>query len=829
MVLLRFIGWVFGIGTLFLLAGAAAAGVYISSVWDDLPDFQVLRDYEPPVVSRIHASDGQLVAEYYSQNRLFLPIEMMPDILKEAYISAEDRNFYHHYGFDPMAFARAMFTNLTTNLSDGSRWIGASTITQQVAKNFLVGDEYTPDRKLRELILSFRIEQAFTKDQILELYMNHNNLGLGAYGVAAAALIYFDKSVDELTLDEVAYLAALPKAPNNYNPFTHEDRAIERRNWVIDRMVENGYVTYAEGEAAKAEPLASKVVDRDTSPSTFGADYFVEEVRRQLYDTYGAQGLYEEGLSVRTSLDLEMQLQAREALMSGLIDFDQRHGWRGPVETIDLAAVEGGDWGVPLGEVHALDDVPEWRLAVVLSADNDEAQIGLQPGREPGGRLSADRQTATISAGNMSWARRSGQGVDDVLHPGDVVYVERQGSGAYALRQIPEVSGAIVAMDPYTGRVRALVGGFSYDLSEFNRATQALRQPGSSFKPFVYAAALDNGYTPATVVVDGPVSIPQGPGLPPWQPSNYENRFFGPQTLRTGVEHSYNAMTARLAYEMVGMPLIGEYARRFGIYDQVSTAPSMALGARETTVLRLTTAYAILANGGRRVEPSLIDRIQNRYGQTRYQQDQRLCEDCDEASYSGQAVPQLIDEREQVLDPMTAFQITSILEGVIDRGTASVLRGLPGDIAGKTGTTNEGRDAWFVGYSPSLVVGVFIGYDEPRSLGGTATGGALAAPVFGDFMQSVLAGQPEQHFTAPEGITFLPVNRITGQPGNPGDPNVIMEAFKPGTGPGSDVFFGTQPTTPFGDPFVAQAPVDALGNPVVPTTPALGTGTGGLF
>lgn len=778
--LIKFFGYLFGIGAVLGLLVAAGVWVYLENLAEDLPDYTALKNYEPPVMTRVHAADGSLMAEYAKQRRLFLPIQAMPDILKEAYISAEDKNFYEHVGIDPEGVARAAL-RFVQNFGSGRRPEGASTITQQVAKNFLLTNELSIDRKIKEAILSLRIEQAYTKDEILELYLNEIYLGLGAYGVAAASLVYFDKSVHELTLEEVAYLAALPKAPNNYHPFRGRERAIERRNWVIDRMVENGYVSAAEGEAAKAKPLTVK--PRETGSQLFASEYFTEEVRREVAAIYGENSLYEGGLSVRSTLDPKMQVIARKVLMDGLLDFDQKRGggWRGPVTTIPV----NGDWGVELGKVEALSDIPEWRLAVVLQAGQATAEVGLQPRKLVSGALGPDRDTAVLRLEDMKWARVGGRApaaASDVLKQGDVVYVQiPKDGGRYELRQIPKVSGALVAMDPFTGRVLALVGGFSFAQSEFNRATQAWRQPGSSFKPFVYAAALDNGYTPSSVVLDAPIELSQA-GQETWRPQNYGGKFYGPSTLRTGIELSRNLMTIRLAQDM-GMPLVAEYAKRFGIYDNMMPVLSMSLGAGETTVMRMVTAYSIIANGGRKVTPTLIDRIQDRYGRTIYKHDSRICETCDATDWTGQPEPELIDEREQVLDPMTAYQITSMMEGVVQRGTATSVQAVGRPVAGKTGTTNEEKDAWFVGYTPDLAVGVFVGYDQPRAMGRGATGGLVSAPIFTEFMKEALAGSPPVEFRVPKGLQLIPIDRRTGMRAVAGAEGTILESFKPGTAP----------------------------------------------
>ncbi len=773
--LVRIIGYVFGIGAVLFLVVATSLAWYVSGLVKDLPDYDVLAKYEPPVMTRIHAADGQLIAEYARERRLYLPIQAIPDRVKAAFISAEDKNFYHHSGLDYYGIMRAMIQNVEA-YGSGQRLVGASTITQQVAKNFLLSNEQSIGRKIKEAILSLRIEQAYSKDKILELYLNEIYLGLGAYGVAAASLEYYDKSVHELTLAEAAYLAALPKAPNNYSPFRYPDRAIERRNWVIDRMVENGFATAEEGEAAKAAPLGVK--ERVTEQHVFAADYFAEEVRRQLAQMFGEKALYEGGLSVRTTLDPKLQVEARGALMRGLVKFDRAHGWRGPVKHFDSL---GDDWGETVGQVEALADVVEWHLAIVLESSANGLTVGLQPDRLPGtDKLVKTREKAVVPAAQMKWTGSKRPQV------GDVVYVSKVDGGApdeYELEQVPQIEGSIVAMDPHTGRVLAMVGGFSFSESEFNRATQAYRQPGSSFKPFVYSAALDNGYTPSSVVMDAPIAIDPGFGQPIWRPSNYSNDFYGPATLRTGIEKSRNVMTVRLAQDM-GMPLVSEYARRFGVYDDLPPYLPMALGAGETTVLRMVSGYSVFDNGGRSISPTLIDRIQNRFGETVFRHDTRVCEGCDAKDWHNQDEPTVVDNSDQVLDPMTAYQMVSMLEGVVTRGTATIVsREIDKPLAGKTGTTNDYHDAWFMGFSPDLVVGVYIGYDKPRSLGRGETGGALAAPVFVDFMKQALADKPAVPFRVPPGLNFIPINRKTGLYSNANGPDTILEAFKPGTGP----------------------------------------------
>ncbi|MGE3147720.1 MAG: penicillin-binding protein 1A [Pseudorhodoplanes sp.] len=815
--MLRFLGFLFAAGTIVFLVGVAGVAGAMWHFSKDLPDYSQLQDYEPPVMSRVHASDGSLVAEYAKERRLYIPIQAVPKQVINAFLAAEDKNFYEHGGLDFGGIIRAGIFSLQ-NIGSGRRPQGASTITQQVAKNFLLTNELSYTRKIKEALLAMKIERAYSKDKILELYLNEIYFGFSAHGIAAASLLYFDKSVHELTIAEAAYLAALPKAPNNYHPFRQRERAIERRNWVIDRMIEIGAVSFADGEKAKKEPL--NVTQRPTGAHIFAAEYFAEEVRREVYERYGEKKLYEGGLSIRATLDPKMQVWARKALVDGLVKYDEARGWRGAVTKIDVS----GDWGLKLADVKGLNDVAPWGLAVVLETGDQAARIGLQPGREPSGAVSKARDIGIIQVDGMRWsvkgAGKTGPRVSQVLQPGDVVYVEplNKEAGQYRLRQLPEVSGAIAVMDPWTGRVLALVGGFSYDQSQFNRATQALRQPGSSFKPFVYAAALDNGYTPSTVVLDAPIEIDQGPGIGIWRPENYSaGKYYGPSTLRTGLEQSRNTMTVRLAQD-VGMPLIAEYAKRFGVYDDLPPYLSFALGAGETTVLRMTAAYSMFANGGRRIKPTLIDRIQDRYGHTVYKHDQRECRGCDAEQWKNQPEPTLIDKREQVIDAMTAYQMTSMMEGVVQRGTGTVVREVGKPVAGKTGTTNDEKDAWFVGYSPDLAVGVYIGYDKPRHMvaAGGATGGHLAAPIVKDFLKVALADKPAIPFRVPPGIKLVRVDAKSGMRSS-GEGRMILEAFKPGTAPP--------------DNYSVIGYTDANGQQYVPAESdrAIRAGTGGLY
>ncbi len=794
--MLRFLGYLFSAGFVIFLGVAAAAGYIIWETSKTLPDTRVLENYQPRVLTRVHAADGSLLAEYARERRLFVPIQTIPKLLIHAFISAEDKNFYHHGGVDPQALARAMVQNLVKYLKGGKgRYIGASTITQQVAKNFLLTNERTLRRKIREALIALKIEGTLSKNKILELYLNEIYLGRGAYGVAGAALTYFGKTLDKLTLPEMAYLAALPKKPGKLDPIRNHDDAVARRNWVLGQMLKNGYITKEEYEKAVATPLEAHI--RPFGAKLFAAESFTEEVRRRVRKLYGKDVLYEGGLSVRTTLDPKLQVYARKALVDSLIRFDRSRGWRGPVKHVDLAATK--DWVKAVSKVKLPRDLDPWRVAVVLDVNDREAVIGIRPEKEDRRKGAEGKpERGIIPLKNVLWARkalgvkkgtarlgRKVTKVSDVLKPGDVIYVMPKGDGLYDLMQIPEVQGAMVVMDPHTGRIKALVGGFSHGLSQFNRATQARRQPGSAIKPFVYAAALDSGYTPASVVLDAPIEIQMENGET-WKPQNYTKKFYGPSTLRRGIEQSRNVMTVRLAQDM-GIEKFTTLAERMGIYDRLPRVLAMSLGAGETTLLRLTTAYAMLANGGKKIEAAVIDRIQDRYGRTVYRHDKRKCPDCKAEKWTNQPEPEIIENRVEVINPYTAYQITSMLEGVVRRGTArKAFKDFPWPVAGKTGTTNDERDAWFIGYTPDLVVGVYVGYDTPRPMGKDASGGHLAAPIVADFLRMALKGRPPVPFRTPPGIQLIPIDPKTGLRADYGDKDVILEAFKPGNEPPED-------------------------------------------
>ena len=769
----RFLTYMASMALFFLIVVVIGIIYGINRINITIPDYHQLAVYEPPVTTRLFAGDGQVMMEYAAEKRLFVPIEMIPDLVKNAFIAAEDKHFYKHAGIDYLGIIRAAIGNLR-NMGKGKRPAGASTITQQVAKNFLLSSEVSYTRKLKEAILARRINKAFSKEHVLELYLNEIYLGNRAYGVAAAAINYFGKALDELTLEEVAYLASLPKGPNNYNPKTHYDAAVARRNWVIDRMVADGYATQQEGEEAKQKPLV--VVERKSGflPDT---EYYSEEVRRTISRNFGDEALYQGGLIVRTTIDPRLQSIATRAFRKGLLEYDKRHGWRGATAKIEL----NDNYKESLKNTKLVGGAePNWQKAVVLEVAKDKAKIETVEG-ENGRILLADTK----------WARHNEKGKDmgpvpsdmaQVLQKGDVIYVEKNGAkgkeDVFWLKQIPTVEGGMAVMDPHTGKVLALVGGFSFAKSQFNRATQAYRQTGSSFKPFVYLAALENGYSPTDLILDAPFVLDQGEGLPKWKPVNFSKKFYGLMTLRRGVELSKNLMTVRLAQD-IGMDKVVEIARRTGVNDHLPPYLSSSLGAADTRVINMVSAYCVIVNGGKKVPPYMIERIQDRKGKTIYKHEQTPCPECVADKWKNQPAPDFNVVREQIVDPLSAYQMTSILEGVAVRGTGARLNGLHRHVAGKTGTTNETKDAWFVGFSPDLVVGVYVGFDEPESLGRIETGAHAALPIFYDFMQEALKDTPNTNFRIPAGIKLVRVNPQTGKPSSPSDPTVIIEALKP--------------------------------------------------
>ncbi|MBI1216124.1 MAG: PBP1A family penicillin-binding protein [Alphaproteobacteria bacterium] len=811
----RLVTMMISLGLLGALGGIGAVVFVLTYFGRDLPDYRALADYDPPIVTRAYASDGRLLAEFATEKRIFVPIESVPPLVVHAFISAEDKHFYTHMGIDPMGIARAAVTDI---MHPGKRMKGASTITQQVAKNFLLKDEVADEkgnivakfgRKIREAILSFRIEQALTKDKILELYLNEIYLGSRSYGVAAASLEYFNKPLDELTVAEAAFLGGLPKAPSDYNPERNYQASFDRRNYVIREMFENGYITKEEKEKAEAEPIT--LIHRD-SRQYVNYPYFAEEVRRKLQDLYGDKGLYEGGLIAHTTMRPRYQAIAEKALRDGLMAYDMRHGLHSdPIAHIDLTG-----WAEALGKVETPKGTGDLSPAVVLSADAKKAVIGLLGGGK-----------GVITYDNMKWASRKGKPTpgkaSDVLKPGDVWLTEKTDDKpvdklpVYGLREIPKVEGGVIVMDPHTGRIYAMAGGFSYHMSQFNRATQAERQPGSSFKPFVYLTALEAGFTPATLILDAPFVLDQGNGQGTWRPKNYEeDEYGGPTTMRRGLEQSRNLMTIRLA-NYVGMDKVSQTAQEFGIMDNMPPYLSYAIGAGETTLIRMVAGYSSFANGGKKVVPTLIDRIQDRHGKTIYVHDKRACDGCGPlVPWTDQKVPAIPDDRKQLADPRFIYQIVSMLEGVVQRGTGVLLRDLGRPLAGKTGTTNDSKDAWFIGFTPNLIVGAYVGFDEPKTLGRHETGARVAAPVVKEVMKEALEGVPPAPFRVPPGIRLVQINPDNGTRSKPGDEKSILEAFIAGTEP------GTEPTMFNGEGVSNVTNVTNMGE-------SINTGLGGLY
>ena len=762
------------------VGGAVAAYGLYHSLQADLPDYRWLADYQPQQMSRIYAADSQLMAELANERRVFVPIEAIPARLQQAFISAEDQRFRDHYGVDPMGMGRAALAYAQT-YGQGRRMQGASTITQQVAKNMLVGSDRTLLRKAREALLALRLERALSKERILEIYLNEIFLGAQAYGVAAAAQSYFNHSLDELTLAEMAFLASLPKAPNNYNPARFPEQARIRRNWVLDRMVDDGAITAAEAAAAKRDPVQARPTRRpDTVPV---GQHFTEDVRRELITRFGAEQAAGGGLVVRTSLDPTLQAAAESALRQGTLAYDRRRGgWRGSLGRIPFSV---NDWQASLEAMaRAPGILPNWRQAVVQSVTATEARVAWLERANP--RAAAEPRTAVIDLSDTQWARpvlptppqqtyRLGAAprrMSDIVTPGEVVLVEPNNRpGRVSLRQLPEVEAAVVALDPATGRILAMAGGWNFERSQFNRASQAQRQPGSSFKPFVYLTALEEGLPPNQRFSDTPIELPMGNGQT-WRPGNYGGNASGAMvTMRSALERSLNLVTVRIA-QQVTMARVSDTANRFGVISSMPPFLAMSLGAGETTVVRMASAYASFVNGGRRVEPSLIDSVQDQRGRVIWRGDQRVCQGCNAGPES--QPPTLTENRRQIADPIAAYQIVNILQGAVQRGTGSRAgQGLNRPVAGKTGTTDDYKDNWFVGFTPDIVVAVWFGYDEPRSLGNGETGGTNAAPIFRDVMEAALRGSPPVPFRAPPGVSLVRVQLENGQS--------IMEAFRPGT------------------------------------------------
>jgi penicillin-binding protein 1A len=788
--LLRFVGSFFGavftFVTMAILVVALAIGAVLWMYGRDLPSHESLAQYTPPTISRVYSVEGRIIDEFAEERRIFTPIEDIPDLVKNAFISAEDKNFYSHKGYDTRGMAAAAYEAVQTR---GETLRGASTITQQVMKNFLLSGDRTGERKIKEIILATRIEETLSKDKILELYMNEIFLGQNSYGVTAASQTYFNKTLEELAPHEAAMLAAMPQAPSQFHPVRAKDRLTDRRNYVLREMWQNGHIDEATYLAERDMPLRS--VQNGDYPAFREAlpprGYFTDEIRRQLSGTFGEQEFFGGGLTIRATVDPALQEQAATSLRAGLERYDRGQGvWRGTRKTIpaDRLATEA-DWRAALAETDVPRDITGWSPAVVLAVGETSARIGIEG-------IEEDGDGHFIPAEDVTWARkRQADGrlgpkarvAGDLVSVGDVVLVrpvtsDEDGSFVrWSLRQVPEIEGAFMAMDVNTGRVIAMQGGFSYQSSVFNRATQAQRQPGSSFKPFVYAAALDSGFTPATIVVDAPIEVNTPEGL--WKPKNASNKFYGPSPMRTGIEQSRNLMTVRIAQE-VTMETVARYAEAFGVYSPMKPFLANALGAQETTLFKMVAAYAMFANGGERVEPTLVDRVQDRFGRTVYRHDQRRCEDCRLASLDPGAIPEILSNRERVMDPVTAYQLTSMMEGVVQRGTGRGIN-LPVPIAGKTGTTNDAKDVWFIGYSSNLVAGCYIGYDQPRSLGDVG-GGSLCGPVFESFMAEAVKTRGGTAFAVPPGGYFINIDRFSGArlPDDARGDNVIREYFRDG-------------------------------------------------
>ena len=788
-----FFGAIFSVITLGLMAIALSIGAIFWIYGRDLPSHESLAQYTPPTISRIYSTEGKIIDEFAQERRLFTPADQIPDMVKQAFISAEDKNFYEHHGYDVRGIAAAVVDAVRTRGRDVR---GASTITQQVMKNFLLSGDRKIERKIKEIILASRLEETLSKDKILELYLNEIFLGQNSYGVTAAAQTYFNKSLSELAPHEAATLASMPKAPSDYHPVRNMQRLLDRRNYVLREMRENGYIDEATFETEVAQPLRS-VQNGDFEPyqhSLPPRDYFTDEIRRQLTSEFGEGEFFSGGLSVRATLDPEMQVEAAKSLRVALEDYDRSLGrWRGTGKTISEEQLGSeADWRAALSSVAVARDIDldsQWYPAVVLEVGEQDMRLGIE-----GVEDTAERPTV-VPRNDISWAKGS---FADNFERGDVVHVRAMTDDKtgefirWTLRQVPRVQGAFMAMDVNTGRVIAMQGGFSYQDSVFNRATQALRQPGSSFKPFVYAAALDSGYSPSTVIIDAPIEIDTPQGV--WRPKNASNTYYGPTPLRTGIEQSRNLMTIRLAQE-IGMNTVADYAEKFGVYDHMGRVLANALGADETTLYKMISAYAMFANGGERVEPTLVDRVQDRYGRTVYNHEyqkgnERSCLDCADPNLPPGRGPDIRNNRDRIMDAVTAYQLTSMMQGVVQRGTASRTVNLPVPTAGKTGTTNDAKDVWMLGFTSNIVAGCYIGYDTPRPLGRGASGGGMCGPVFNRFMLKAVEKYGGGQFKVPPACNFLKMDRFTGArlgPDASGE-NVVAECFRSGEEP----LFGIQ-------------------------------------
>ena len=732
------------------------AGI-VSILWyysNDLPDYKFLKNYKPPISSKLYSSDGQLLSEFSSEKRIFVPYNSIPTLVVNSFLSAEDKNFFKHPGVDAKGVIRALINNIS-NFFSSRRLEGASTITQQVAKNFLLSNEVSIDRKLKEAILAFRIERALSKERILELYLNQIYLGEGSYGIASASLQYFDKPISELNYSEAALLAALPKAPSRYNPYKNIELAKFRRNLVLKNLTDNKYLNQNEFNDLSAKDI---ILKKRKSVYLENSNYYIEDIRKLIVDQYGFDKVYKQGFTINTPLNLKLQEQATNSLREGLIEFDKKKGWRGPL----LNRKYNNKWSKNLTDLK-LEETIGWKLSIVKKINRFSAEIETIDGNQ-----------GVIEYASINWTKKN---FEDLFIVGDIIYTQKIDINKYELKQLPKVNGAIVVLDPYTGRILALSGGFSFKNSEFNRATQALRQPGSAFKPFVYALALENGYTPATLILDAPIVFDQGEDLKLWKPENYGKKFYGPSTLRTGVEKSRNLMTVRIAQNL-GINKIASFAKDLNIYENPEELLSLSLGSSETTLLKLTSAYCSFVNGGKLISPKFIDRIQDSEGTTIFNSEGRECDGCNQISHLSKNIPKIKNNFKQIISKETAYQMTSILEGTVKRGTAKGLRELNLDLGGKTGTTNKNTDTWFIGFSSNYVIGVYVGYDEPSSLGKFETGARTAMPIFKDFVKKTVKKESARPFKIPQGIKMLVVNTNTGERASYNDDSIIIEAFK---------------------------------------------------
>ena len=732
--------------------------IVVSVLWafsNNLPDYKYLKNYKAPVSSKIYSGSGELIQDFSSEKRIFIPYNSIPKIVINSFLSAEDKNFFEHPGIDAKGVLRAIIKNIS-NIINSKRLEGASTITQQVAKNFLLTNEVSLRRKLKEAILAFRIERSLSKERILELYLNQIYLGQGSYGIAAASLEYFDKSIDELNYEEAALLAALPKAPSRYNPYKNEKVAKFRRDLVLKNLLENKYINETNYKNLKDKKI---ILKKRKKIFLEDSRYYVEEVRKDIIDKLGYDKVYKEGLNIKTPLNLNLQEIASSVLRNGIEDYDKRKGWRGVIKNISLS---DDNWKNLIND--NLEKKIGWEIARITQVNNLIIEIETK-----------NNKKGEINPSSIDWIKNSKN--KKKFNVGDIIYVKQNKNSSYDLKQLPSVNGAIVVMDPFTGRVLALSGGFSFKKSEFNRATQALRQPGSAFKPFIYALALENGYTPSTLILDAPLVLKQGTDLKMWKPENYGKKFYGRSTLREGLEKSRNLMTVRISQDL-GLNKIVDLSKQLGIYENPNELLSISLGSAETTLLKLTSAYCSFVNGGKLVNPKLIDRIQDSEGNTIFKTEDRYCENCKNISFLSDEVPKIKDNFKQIFSPQTAYQITSILEGATKRGTAKKLRDLNLDIAGKTGTTNKNTDTWFIGFTSNLVVGVYIGHDEPKTLGKFETGAKTAMPIFKSFMKKAVKKENTRPFKIPENITLMVVDSQTGKKVSFASNKTLIESFK---------------------------------------------------